>query len=294
MRSYLEYLVYRLIALSGYLPPRIGYRLAGWAGRLTYRLMPNLRRDLTANTCHVLGPSASSEQVQGIVRQQCIYVVKNLYDLFHLGRVSEEEVRRVIRVEGRAHLFDELAKGHGVIAISAHMGSSETVAQTPVLLGVPLTGMILRTGSERRFRFIHRLRLSHGLNLVPTDESPIVLFRALKRNEIVCLPCDQDLTGSGREVTFFGARTRLPDGPLRIAYRTGVSVLPAFALRLPDDTFLLEFEPPLELPLTGNLEADLQAGMAIVVSVLERRIRAHPEQWLVTGRVWPEEATECP
>ena len=294
MRSYLEYIVYRLVALSGTLPPRVGYRLAEWAGRLVYRLMPNLRRDLTSNIRHVLGPAVADEQVQAVVRQQCIYVVKNLYDLFRLSRVSEEEVGRVIRVEGRENLFDELAKGRGVIAISVHMGSSETVAQTPVLLGVPLTGMILKTGSERRFRFIHRLRLSHGLNLVPTDESPIVLFRALKRNEIVCLPCDQDLTGSGREVTFFGARTRLPDGPLRIAYRTGVSVLPAFALRLPDDTFLLEFEPPLELPPTGNLEADLQAGMAIVVSVLERRIRAHPEQWLVTGRVWPEEATECP
>jgi len=294
LRSYLEYLVYRLIALSGYLPPRIGYRLAGWAGRLTYRLMPNLRCDLTANTRHVLGSSVSSEQVQAVVRLQCIYVVKNLYDLFHLGRVSEEEVRRVIRVEGRENLLDELAKGRGVIAISAHTGSTETVAQTPVLLGVPLTGMILKTGSERRFRFIHRLRLSHGLNLVPTDESPIVLFRALKRNEIVCLPCDQDLTGNGREVTFFGARTRLPEGPLRISYRTGVSVLPAFALRLPNDTFLLEFEPPLALPHTGDREADLEAGMAMVVSTLERRIRAHPEQWLVTGRVWPEERTKCP
>ena len=44
----------------------------------------------------------------------------------------------------------------------------------------------------------------------------------------------------------------------------------------------------------GHRRCDLEAGMAIVVSVLERRIRAHPEQWLVTGRVWPEEGKTEP
>ncbi len=289
MRSYLQYIAYRTIALAGYLPPRVGYRVAEWAGWLIYCLMPKLRRVLTSNMRHVLGPSATGDQVQAVIRQQCVYVVKNLYDQFRLGHVTKEEAQRVTRIEGREHLLAELDKGRGVVAISAHLGSTETVAQTPLTLGVPITGMALKAGPERRFRFILNLRRSQGVNLIPTGESPKALFHALKRNEIVCLPCDQDLTGSGRDVPFFGARTRLPDGPLRIARRAGVSVLPAFALRLPGDTFLLEFEPPLSLPETGDREADLEAGMTVLVSALERRIRAHPEQWLVTGPVWPEE-----
>lgn len=289
MRSYLEYIVFRIVASSGRLPPRAGYRLARWVGRQVYRLMPNLRRDLASNISHVLGPSATEEQVLAVVQQQCVYVVKNLYDLFRLGRLTSEEVARVTHVEGSERLFHELAGGRGVIVISAHLGSTEVVGQMPTVFGVPLTGMALRTKPEWRFQFALRLRRSHGLNLVPTDQSPIVLFRALKRNEIVALPCDQDLTGNGRVVTFFGSPTRLPDGPLRIAFRTGAHVLPVFALRLPDDTFVLEFESPLQLPNTRDREADLDAGMQVVVSLLERRIRAHPEQWLVTGRVWTEE-----
>jgi lauroyl/myristoyl acyltransferase len=289
VRAYLEYITFRIVALSGRLPPRVGYWLTGGVGRLVYRLMPNLRRDLVFNLRHVLGPEATAAQLGAVVQQQCVYVVKNLYDLFRLGRLSKEEVARVTRVEGRERLFDELAAGRGVIAITAHLGSTEVVGQMPTVFGVPLTGMALRTKPEWRFQFNLRLRRSHGLNLVPTDQSPIVLFRALKRNEIVALPCDQDLTGNGRTVIFFGSETRLPDGPLRIAYRTGANVLPVFALRLPDDTFLLEFEPPLQLPDTGDREADLDAGIRMVASLMERRIRAHPEQWLVTGRVWPEE-----
>jgi len=289
VRAYLEYIAFRTVALSGRLPPRAGYRLARWVGWLIYRLMPNLRRDLTFNLRHVLGPAATEAQVQAVVRKQCAHVVKNLYDLFRVGRLTPEQIQKVTHVEGSQRLFEELARGRGVIVISAHLGNTDVVGQMPTVFGVPLTGMALRTKPERRFQFILSLRNSHGLNLVPVDRSPIVLFRALKRNEIIALPCDQDLTGNGRAVTFFGSETRLPDGPLRIAYRTGAPVLPVFAMRLPDDTFLLEFEPPLRLPDTGDREADLDAAMKMVVSLLERRIRAHPEQWLVTGRVWTEE-----
>jgi lauroyl/myristoyl acyltransferase len=289
VRAFLQYISFRIVALSGLLPARAGYALATWVGRLIYRLMPNLRRDLADNFRHVLGPDASEAEVLAVVRKQCVYVVKNLYDLFRLGRLTIEEVSRVTRVEGGQLLFDELDAGHGVIAITAHFGSTEVVGQMPSVFGVPLTGMALRTKNDRQFRFVLGLRRSHGLNLVPTDQSPIVLFRALQRGEIVALPCDQDYNGQGRLVRFFGAETRLPDGALRIAYRTGAPVLPVFAQRLPDDTFVLEFEPPLPLPHNGDRAADLEAAMERVVSLLERRIRAHPEQWLVTGRVWPEE-----
>jgi len=175
-----------------------------------------------------------------------------------------------------------------VIAITAHLGSTEVVGQMPTVL-------VCRSRAWPADRAgppvpVHpRLRRSHGLNLVPSDQSPIVLFRALQRGEIVALPCDQDYSGQGHTVSFFGAQTRLPDGALRIAFRTGAPVLPVFALRLPDDTFVLEFEPPLQLPDSGDRAADLDVAVEHVVSLMERRIRAHPEQWLVTGRVWPGE-----
>ena len=44
---------------------------------------------------------------------------------------------------------------------------------------------------------------------------------ALRRNQIVCLLSDRDLTGDGVEVEFFGERTTLPAGPATLALRTG-------------------------------------------------------------------------
>ncbi|MGC9335767.1 MAG: lysophospholipid acyltransferase family protein, partial [Anaerolineae bacterium] len=140
---------------------------------------------------------------------------------------------------------------------------------------------------ERLFQYTLKLRQSHGVRLLPSDGPMIGLFRALKRGEIIALPCDRLTGDSARSVEFFGAPARLPDGAVRIALRTGAPLIPAFVLRLPDDSFLIAVEPPLDLGRTGDMEADVAAGMAKVVRAMERHIAQHPEQWLVAAPIWP-------
>jgi hypothetical protein len=45
--------------------------------------------------------------------------------------------------------------------------------------------------------------------------------------------------------------------------------------------------PPLQLIETGDLEADLVAGLKTIVNLMERYISQNPEQWLVAAPVWP-------
>jgi lauroyl/myristoyl acyltransferase len=68
-------------------------------------------------------------------------------------------------------------------------------------------------------------------------------------------------------------------------------LIPGFGLRLPDNTFLARIEPALELPRTGDREADIAAGMEMVADVLERTISQAPDQWLVAVPVWPMDSS---
>jgi hypothetical protein len=45
--------------------------------------------------------------------------------------------------------------------------------------------------------------------------------------------------------------------------------------------------PPFTPPKTRDLDADLAAGMAMVVERLERAIAASVDQWVMFQRVWP-------
>jgi KDO2-lipid IV(A) lauroyltransferase len=269
------------------MPPRIGYWFARRVGVLLYRLSPGLTSVLSHNIRHVLGLDTDEEEVQALVRQACVNVVKGHYDLLRVNRLTVEEIKEMVDVEGLEIVERALAFGQGVVAISAHLGNVDLVGQLPLAYGIPITGAVLHIQPERLFRYLLELRTSHGLRLIPSDEPMLELFRALKRGEIIALPCDRELGDHVRPVEFFGSLANLPDGPVRVAMRTGAALIPVFTVRRPDETFLIQVEPPLEMPRTGDLEADVAATMKMVVQVMERYISRHPEQWLVATPVWP-------
>jgi lauroyl/myristoyl acyltransferase len=289
LRSGVTFVSYRLVgAIAGRLPTRVGFWLARWVGALLYALSPRLRQTLTHNLRYVFGPDADPTEIQAAVRQACVHIAKGHYDLFRLPRLGAEKIQALAEVEGWENLVQALAGGRGAIIVSAHMGSVDLVMQLAVLHNIPTTAPVLRTRPERLFRYTRGLRQSYGLRLIPTDEPMLALFRALRRGELIGLAVDRVSNDDGQEIEFFGSLTRLPQGPVRVALRTEAPLLPAFAVRYPDDSFRVEIGPPLELVRTGNLEADMEAGMKKVVATVEAQIRRYPEQWLVAVPVWPD------
>jgi lauroyl/myristoyl acyltransferase len=288
LRALLTFYVYWIIGgLVGHLPARAGYRLAKWAGLLLYHISPRLRSVLEDNIRHVVGPGVNDEGMRSLVRQACVNITKGHYDLFRVGRLSAAEVEKVVTVEGWHHLVDALSPEQGALVFSAHLGNVDLVIQLAVFRGLTAVAPVQRIKPERLFQYTKRLRESHGMQLLPSDEPMIGLFRALKRGAIVGLGADRNVTDNASKVLFFGEPTFLPDGPVRVALRTGAPLIPAFAIRFPDDTFQVTIEPPLALPRTEDGEADVAAGMELVVAALERHIGQHPEQWLVAQPVWP-------
>jgi lauroyl/myristoyl acyltransferase len=288
VRGYLIYVSYRLLAaLVGRLPPRAGYWLAIKVSPLLYMFSPGLRRTVQSNMHHVLGPEASADWVEATTRKAFVNIAKGHYELFRVPRLSVNEIKGLADIQGMDYMYEALALGHGVIVVSAHFGNVDLVGQLPIAHGLRISGAVQHIQPERLFRYLLKLRTSHGLRLIPNDEPLVGLFRALKRGEMIALPCDRDIADHGSVIEFFGTPTRLPDGAIRVALRTGAPVIPAFVLRLPDNTFRVDIEPPLPLAHTGDTEADVEAGMRLVVETMERHISQHPEQWLVAAPIWP-------
>lgn len=288
MRAFLTYALYRFVgAVTGPLPPPAGYWLARRVGFLLYHFSPRLRDVFVHNIQHVLGPDADQERVRTLARQACVHIAKGHYDLFRLSRLNIQQIKDLVQVEGMSHLTEALRRGKGAVIVTAHLGNVDVVGQVPLALGIPISGPAMHVQPERLFQYTLKLRQSHGLRLLPSDGPMIGLFRALKRGEIIALPCDRLTGDSARSVEFFGSLAKLPDGAVRIALRTGAPLIPAFVARLPDDSFLIEIEPPLDLRRTGSTDLDIAAGMEIVVRAMERHIAQHPEQWLVAAPIWP-------
>ncbi|HSJ58520.1 MAG TPA: lysophospholipid acyltransferase family protein [Anaerolineae bacterium] len=288
MRDLIVYSAYRLIAaLVGPLPPRIGYWVARRAGPLIYRFSPHLRRTLEHNMSHVLGFEADDARVRAAVHRVCVNIAKGHYELFRVRRLTPEQIRNMTEIDGLDRLYAALEQGKGVVIVSAHFGNVDMMGQVPLAYGIPISGAVEHIRPERLFRYLLDIRQKHGMRLYPTDGPMVGLFKALRRGELVALPCDRAIGDHVRPVEFFGEPARLPDGPVRVALRTGAPLIPVFIVRQPDNTFRAIVEPPLDLVHTGDVERDVAAGMERVVEVMERYLSEYPEQWLVAVPVWP-------
>jgi KDO2-lipid IV(A) lauroyltransferase len=106
----------------------------------------------------------------------------------------------------------------------------------------------------------------------------------LRRGGVVGILGDRDVTHNGLPVTFFGAPTTLPIGPIRLAVETGAVLVTMFCPRHGDRYRLFVEEVPVQR--TGDREQDMAWTAERVVAVLERIIRPWPEQWVIFERIW--------
>lgn len=280
------YWMYRVLgAIIQLIPPRWGYPFFGWIGARFFDWFADAREPLRENLSLVLRGTAQAD-IDRVARNILRNHLKNYYDFFRSPRLTKDDIARLVQVHGFENLEHALARGKGVIFTTAHFGNLDIVGQTFAIRGYKVTTPAEHVKPEILYRRIVATRAAKGLTIIPVDGPLIGLVRALKKNEIVGLAADLDVTQSGIVVDFFGAPARLPDGHVRLALRTGAALLPAFSRRLADNTFEATAEPPLELQSTGNLEADVRAGVEQIARVLEKWVGRYPEQWVMFHRLW--------
>ncbi|HOU24362.1 MAG TPA: lysophospholipid acyltransferase family protein [Anaerolineae bacterium] len=267
-------------------PPSLGYRLFTRIGDLSYDKGTTARQNVDDNLRHVLGEQADPARTASVAREIFRNQARNYYDLFRVASLSEEKIRQLVTVHGLEHIEQALSQGKGLIAVTAHFGNLDVVAQAFALHKYPITVVAEHLKPEKLFQYVTSLRASKGIQIIPADSFLRPIFRTLRQNGIVGIAADRNLTGTGSVVNLFGAPALLPDGHVQLALRTGAPLGFFFSLRRPDNTFEAHIEPPLDLERTGDQERDVRSGMAQIAAVLEKHIGQHPEQWVMFQPIW--------
>lgn len=248
-------------------------------GTIVYLAAPGARRAVGANLA-VIAPARNGRL---LVRRIFVEQTRNYIEIFSIPRLDPKTFLAGIRSEGWEHVAKAYEQGKGVILASAHLGPVSVVGQMVIAHGYPVALPIEAEHSEFQ-RAVNRARSGAGLQLIRTD-TPLGVFRTLRDGKVLGILADRAVTGVGQRVRFFGRDALLPSAAVVLSIRTGAPLVPSFAGRS-DGMLTAAFEPPLELPNTGDREADVREGVQRFALVLERYVRRHPEEWTVFEDFW--------
>ncbi len=249
-----------------------------------YRLTPyrsyisgNVRKALNEKGEKIFSPSQSRR----IARSSVVNLVRGIVEVM---RFPNRESGKIVSIEGMEHLEAALAKGRGALAVSAHFGNWELLGAAISEQGHPLSVLVQPPSKSAFERLFIEFRASAGVKTLANHgvASLRPVFKALQRNELVGLICDQhgeNLDAFGR---LFGHPVSIPASPYSLSKKTGATILPMFIFRQKGDRHLLRISPPLEADSPDDFARKL-------CRFYEAAILERPEQWLWAHDRWARE-----
>jgi phosphatidylinositol dimannoside acyltransferase len=249
-------------------------------GTGTRRLADNLRR--------VVGPDLPEPEFEALLRRALRSYARYWQEAFRLPAKSRKEILAGFRLGGGEWLGENLAAGIGSIVALPHAGNWDAAGAWVAANGWPITAVAERLKPESMYERFLAFRRGLGMEIIPSsggERPPVdVLTERLRTGTVVPLLADRDLSSRGVEVTFFGARTRMPPGPALLALRTGARLYVAHMWYEPDiPVGQLE---PIEPPADGPMDVRVRELTQRLADVMAAGIARHPADWHMLQRMW--------
>jgi KDO2-lipid IV(A) lauroyltransferase len=222
-------------------------------------------------------PELGPAEQEALVRRHFEAAAIGLFELALGWWAPRERLMPLAEVRGLEHLTTALARGKGVILVSAHFTTLEIggrlLAETAPDL--PLKAMYRPNENpvlEQQIRGNREARFGEPIKRDDIRN----LIRALRRGEGVWYASDQNYGHQHSVfVPFFGVPAATNTATSRIARSTGATVVPFFTRRLPDGRYEQTIEPAL-----ADFPSDDPAHDATRINrLIERWVRQAPEQY---------------
>lgn len=246
------------------------------------------------NVLSALGGDLTSEDAGSVAG----WVIKRHYiehvEFYKFASLTADNIDEHIVFEGMEHLENGLKSGKGVVLVHMHFGSKQFPLVALGLKDYPVSQVGYRDSDAEDYSFIHknvhlriRMKIEAGFKCrhVHLGKSLRPAYDALKNNQILMITGDGvgGIRGAGESyipVSFLGKTMMFPQGPARMAYKTGAAIIPMFCVDRGDGTYKAIIEQEIVQQRTDDRAADVLANTKAYVNVFERYVREYPDHWM--------------
>ncbi len=282
-----------VLRLAAWLPLRSQHTVGAWLGLRAMRFMPR-RRHIVDTNLRLCFPEWDEATRTAQVRAHFAALGIGLLELADAWWATDAKLRAWVNIQGLEHLDAGLAKGRGVLLLSAHFSNLELGARL-LLLHRAIHGVYRPHENPVLNWLMTRNRERYAEAAIPRDDVR-AMMRCLKKNGVLWFAPDQNF-GHKHSVfaDFFGVPAATNTATARLAEMTGAAVVPFFCHRLPHGQgYRITLQPALEdFPATASPDW-LQQATQRVNHVIEDAIRQAPEQYFWVHRRFKDRPPGAP
>jgi len=287
LRYQLERFGFWIARLLGRIFPRSLFLWMGTTfGSFAYSV-DQRHRETAIQNFQMAFPNASREEAKEKVRKSYQFFARTLFDMLTCFPEFQADRMQSVEYDGLENLEAAYARKKGVLICTGHWGTWEIMALAQGFKGYSLGVIARRLDNPYLEALLTHLRTSTGNFVIEKHESIRPMLRALKEGKAVAILIDQNVANDERIfVKFFGKLASTTPALALVKLKTDAVLIPAFAQPLPGNRYRFIYGAPLEVPLTGDREADVLAITQACTAVIEEKIKEHPEYWLWMHRRW--------
>ncbi len=283
-----EYSVARIVlgALS-VLPLRWALAAGRFVGAFAYLVGGRLRRTGERNLEMAL-PDLDAAGRRRVLRGTFASLGRQFGLFSQLNRLSGTNLDRVCVIEGFEHLRTARAGNRAVIMFTGHLGAWELTAFAPSVMDYPLSFLVRRIDNPKIENLVEGIRTRSGNRSIDKKSAARPMLRALNNGGTLGILIDlNSQPHEGVFVDYFGIPASTSVGIADLALRSNPVILPIFAPWDPvRRKYVVKIEPPLQFDPIGNRDDDARELTQTMTRVIERYVRAYPDQWLWIHKRW--------
>jgi Kdo2-lipid IVA lauroyltransferase/acyltransferase len=289
-RENLEYALVRVLTGGiGVLPRPAAIALGRGLGRLAYCAAGRLRF-MGERNLRIAFPKLRRSQRRRILRGCFDNLGRQLGEFCLSQRATVEDLRKIVEYDPKsfAHFNEARNQGRGIIMVTAHLGGWEMFALASSAFGYPSNILARPIQNPKIDRWVQSARSRFGNEIISKQNAGLTCMRILKKGGILGILADLNaLPEEGVFVPFFVELACSTLAVAALALPTNAIVFPVFAPWIrARRKYVIHGGPAIEMVRTGDHERDLAVNTARVTSVIEREVRAYPDQWMWIHDRW--------
>lgn len=261
-------------------------KLMRFMGGIGFKLVKSEREKTIRHLTLAFADKKTEQQIERLAKQVFLHFSTVAVDAIRLPLVLKEGINKYISAGNLKVLDDLLAAGRGAIILTGHFGNWELLGAYLAQNGYPLKVVGTSAYDKRLDKMIVETRNLAGYENIARGKGTREIVRHLRNNGFLGLLIDQDTKVEGVFVNFFKRTAHTAVGPVVLAEKFNVPIIPTFIRLNKKLLYKIELLETIALEYTGDSGKDLVNNTQKCSDAYEVMIGRYPEQWVWMHERW--------